>query len=191
VAVNRKRTVREKETWKDVVGYEGSYQVSDKGRVRSLRRVIIRSNGSPQYIHGRIIKPCAHQSYGHLFVALKIRGRKRNFYVHRLVLEAFVGPRPEGMECRHFPDREPANNKLENLSWATRKVNFSDKLIHGTDNRGEKCPTAKLTDQDVLKIRRLHASGRYTQIELSEFFGIERSSISRVVSGSRWGHLPV
>jgi hypothetical protein len=73
---------------------------------------------------------------GHLRVRLKpsSSGRSKFPAVHRLVLEAFVGPCPEGKEARHFPDRDPRNNRLDNLSWATRTTNQRDRDFHGTSN---------------------------------------------------------
>lgn len=68
---------------------------------------------------------------GYLSVNLRWGGSKRNVAVHRLVLETFVGPCPPGMECRHVPDFDPANNRLDNLQWGTPKENQNDKRIHG------------------------------------------------------------
>lgn len=107
------------EEWRAVVGYEGCYEVSSLGRVRSVRE------------KGGILKSHAGNKYGHRYVGLW-KGTKKDLLVHRLVLEAFVGPCPPGMECRHFPDRDPANNRLDNLRWGTHRENEGDKEVHGT-----------------------------------------------------------
>ena len=123
------------EEWRDVVGYEGYYQVSNIGRVRSLTRTVISRgiHGDFSYVvRGRLMTPGTGSQHGHLGVHLSRNGEKACKFVHRLVLEAFVGPCPAGMVCRHFPDRNPANNRLENLQWGTPLENEADKLVHGT-----------------------------------------------------------
>lgn len=116
------------ERWLPVVGFEGSYEVSDLGRVRSLDRVEIwRRTIRGQYIEGerhfkgKILVPTPKEA-GHMHVQL---GRNNRFYVHHLVLTAFVGPAPAGMECLHWDD-DPANNVLDNLRWGTRSENLAD-----------------------------------------------------------------
>lgn len=118
------------EEWRAVVGYTG-YEVSNFGRVRSLDRVIPYFhpiNGDiHRHHHGTMLRPGTMKS-GHLLVVL---GKGNNALVHHLVLEAFVGPAPEGMECRHW-DGDPANNHADNLIWGTRAENVADMLRHGT-----------------------------------------------------------
>lgn len=109
------------ETWNTIAGYEGDYEVSDRGRVRSL----------PGYNRaGGFLKPRPTQD-GHLRVDLSRGNRAKSMYVHRLVLIAFVGPCPEGMEGCHF-DGNPSNNVVSNLRWDTRSANILDAVRHGT-----------------------------------------------------------
>lgn len=116
-----------------MVGWEGRYEVSDHGRVRSLDRIVIEATTGRQRRHkGRIIKPAANVVSGHLTVCLppangEARTSKRNarYYVHRLVLEAFVGPAPSGLIGCHDDD-DPSNNRLGNLAWGTRAKNVYD-----------------------------------------------------------------
>jgi len=111
------------EEWRAVVGYEGLYEVSDQGRVRS-------------FVSGRLRKP-QPQHHGHLKVILCDSGRRRGFHVHTLVLTAFVGPKPLDMECRHlFGD--PADNRLTHLAWGTPSENKYDQVRHGTDHHASK-----------------------------------------------------
>ena len=111
------------ENWKDIPGYEGRYQVSDQGRVRSFCLDT----------RGRFLKPGRMPS-GHLSVAL---GRRNSQCVHRLVLLAFVGPPPKKSECRHL-NGVPSDNRLENLKWGTRSENIGDDFVHGVRTI-EKC----------------------------------------------------
>lgn len=123
------------EQWRPVIGHEGAYEVSDHGRVRSLSRTLETSVG-PRAHHGRVLRPGTQ--YGRKFVNLAGRDVR---LVHHLVLEAFVGPRPDGMECCHN-NGDPSDNRLENLRWDTSSSNKRDQLAHGTHSNASKthCP---------------------------------------------------
>lgn len=116
------------ERWKPVVGYEGLYEVSDHGRVRSGK------------LKGRTLKLWANTG-GHLRVPLYRDGQMSMRYIHRLVLEAFRGSCPPGHEACHYDD-DPSNNRLENLRWDTRSSNELDKVRNGNHNNAKKthCP---------------------------------------------------
>ncbi|WP_082946294.1 NUMOD4 motif-containing HNH endonuclease [Mycobacterium sp. E1747] len=123
------------EQWRPVLGFEGLYEVSDRGRVRSL-------------ITGKVVKPHVGNQRGHLRISLKQHaGPYKGLYVHRLVLEAFVEPFRKGMECRHL-DGDPTNNRLENLRWGTQSENNLDRVKHGTHHhtRRTHCPKGHLLD---------------------------------------------
>jgi hypothetical protein len=116
------------EQWRPVVGYEGRYSISDRGRVYSL-------------LTDKILRQ-ANAHAGHKTVSLRpfVNGSGAQF-VHKLVLEAFVGPAPDGLVCRHL-NGDPADNRLENLCWGTRKENGEDASRHGTLGNARKthCP---------------------------------------------------
>lgn len=107
--------------------------------------------------------------------------------IHRLVLEAFVGPRPDGLEARHR-DGDPTNNRLDNLLWGTSSDNENDKRRHGTMQYGERNGMTKLTEEQVREIISRHANGE-SQRALAVAFGIRQPQVSRIVTGRRWGHL--
>lgn len=86
------------------------------------------------------------------------KGKVATRYVHRLVLEAFIGPCPKGMECRHL-DGNATNNRLTNLQWGTRAENDADMMRHGTRPRGEKHKNTKYTDEFVGMVRELRRQG--------------------------------
>src|SRR5262249_52870534 len=115
------------ERWRPVPGYEGFYEVSDLGRVRSLHRRTVHG------IQGGLLRKPLPLPNGYLYVALYAQGKSQNRLVHRLVLEAFPGPCPAGMECRHL-DGDQANNTVANLAWGTHRENILDKRHHGTDH---------------------------------------------------------
>lgn len=126
------------ERWLPVVGDFNIYEVSDLGRVRSIDRVTPYRN-TTRFFKGKILSPgtdTSGTSNGRHFVMLFTASgtpRRVNRKVHHLVLEAFVGPRPEGMECLHWDDN-PSNNRLENLRWGTHSENTMDSIRNGTHN---------------------------------------------------------
>lgn len=142
------------EIWKPVAGYEGLYEVSSLGRVRSLDRIVIprtgRGKGVPYTLPGKILKP-SERDTGHLKVWLS-NGEAKVFYVHRLVLIAFIGLPEEGQEGCHW-DGDPQNNEVSNLRWGTASENRQDSLRHGTHAQVRKthCPRGHALEEPNLK----------------------------------------
>lgn len=127
------------EHWLPVVGYEGLYEVSDLGRVRSLDRVV--RYGNVRYPKaGRILTP-AVTAPGRRMVGLARDGKVANRRIYVLVLEAFVGPRPQGADACH-DDGDPSNDRLNNLRWDTASANRRDTIRHGRHNHAmtTRCP---------------------------------------------------
>ncbi|OCB56172.1 hypothetical protein A5722_14855 [Mycobacterium vulneris] len=119
------------EVWRSVPGYVGLYEVSDRGRVRSLGRVRTDRRGRTYRRNPKLLTLCPLKS-GHPVVRLYGRGTgPRTLRVHALVLAAFVGPRPDGLEACHG-DGDPSNNHVDNLRWDTRSANVLDSVKHGT-----------------------------------------------------------
>ncbi len=129
------------------------------------------------------------QRAGHQRVTLCAGGKKINVFVHKIVLETFVGPCPDGMEGCHSPDRDPSNNRLENLRWDTHAENIEDKTRHGTTAKGEGHGEAVLTEKQVIEIRSLFASGAYSQKSLAAMFGVVKGTIFYIVRGITWRHV--
>lgn len=120
----------EPEIWKSVVGYEGRYEVSDLGRVRSLDRVVNGAPGKGTYLKpGVVLRPGAHRQ-GYRLVSLHDGASRRTYKVHRLVALAFLGPAPDGMEVCHN-NSDPADNRAANLRWDTRSGNMQDAMALG------------------------------------------------------------
>lgn len=127
--------------------------------------------------------------HGYVMAGLKRPDGYHWLLVHRLVLEMFIGPCPDGHECRHFPDNNRQNNNLCNLSWGTRQENADDKQIHGTTARGEKIESSKLTESEVASIRRMYASGGFSQTEIALRYGVTQANVSEIVRRKTWNHL--
>jgi hypothetical protein len=168
------------EEWRAIQGLPG-YEVSDVGRVRSPRKVL-----SPWTCNG-------YQQ-----IAFSVGGVRHSNYVHRLVLEAFVGPCPEGLETRHL-DGDRTNNELANLVWGTPAEQVADKIRHGSierqrqkilgrprpENRGTKHHLAKLNEEAVRAIRASSEPGA----ELARRYGVSPALICHVRKGRSWSWL--
>lgn len=177
--------------YRDVIGFPG-YKVGSDGSIWSCRTKISLGNRkgmrSAMSDTWRRLKPQLNPS-GHLHIHL-CPGRHTRL-MHRLVLEAFVGPCPEGMEACHAPDRSPANNSLLNLRWDTHTSNGADAVRDGTTLTGSRNRHAKLTEAQVAEIRAKHAMlPRYGAMKrLAAEYGISCHSVHRIVTRSGWKHV--
>lgn len=157
------------ERWAPIRGYEGRYEVSDGGRVRSCRGVIGSTRGTQPY---RRVELYADD------------GARTTMHVHTLVLEAFGGPRPEGMVARHL-NGDPDDCSLDNLAWGTFLENEADKREHGRIARGARNGQTTLTEADVRAIRASSESQR----AIARRFGITQSAVSLIVNRKSWAWL--
>jgi hypothetical protein len=166
--------------WAAVVGYEGVYEVSDLGRVRSLDRII--SSGHRR--KGKLLRFLSYK-VRYLQVMLSNANVQKCRDVHVLVLTAFQGERPSPEhEARHL-NGVRFDNRSSNLAWGTVEENTADKDLHGQVLRGEAHTLAKLTESDVKAIR----ASKRPQRELAAAFGVSQTQVSRVIRGVRWAHL--
>lgn len=181
------------ENWKPIPGFEGLYEVSDHGNVRSLDRTIfkrvVRDGPLVQTRRrGKVLKP-ALDTHGYPTVNLCVDGVNKSSLVHHLVLTSFVGPRPEGKECRHL-DGIRANSRLGNLEWGTNRENYEDRKRHGTVRvpMGSDHGLSKLTDDAVRDIRARSSAGEATN-SIAERHGISGTHVRRIVRRQAWGWL--
>lgn len=169
------------EIWKPIPDREG-YEASSHGRVRSVDRVVQTSTGARRY-KGQLLRPY-RQPRGYVMALL---GVKNCHYVHRLVLEAFVGPCPEGMEaCHNNGDR--GDNRVSNLRWGTAVDNAADRDRHGTQARGESVGNSTLTENDIRRIRALREAGK-TQQSIADEIGTDQRHVSRILRRAAWRHV--
>jgi hypothetical protein len=175
------------EEWKAIPGFPG-YEVSDRGRVRSyFQRKGRQWKGAWKHAEApqRIIKP--RISRGYLTVSLCRDGKRHTVDIHRLVLLAFIGPCPPGMEACHG-DGVRHHCTLNNLRWDTTSNNHLDKREHGTDSRGEKSGKAKLTDDQVIKIREMASKGCGCR-KLAKIFPATYGHIAKIIRRELWKHI--
>ena len=175
------------EIWKDVVGYEGLYQVSNMGEVKSLERTIIKSNGREQYIPERILIP-GLSIWGYLSVSLYKKESKKTTKIHRLVAAAFLMVSVSRLHVNHI-DGNKLNNKVDNLEWCTPKENTAHAFKHKLRKapRGE--INGKLTEKEVIEIRALCSLDTLTHKEIASIYGIHKSYVSKLKLRNSWNHL--
>lgn len=164
------------EVWRTVAGFEGVYEVSSAGRVKSLSR-----NAKSGRFKGRILRPAPTPSG---YLAVVIDGKTTA--VHKLVLETFRGPRPPGADGCHN-DGSRTNNQVENLRWDTRAGNMADTAIHGTRLEGERHPFARLSKSDVLAILALR--GKRSMQSIADEYGVAPGTIQCIYDGRTWKHI--
>jgi hypothetical protein len=152
------------------------YRIGDNGSV-----------WSNYYGEWRQIKALPMGSSGYLSVHLWYDNKRHPVAIHTLVLEAFVGPCPEGMQCCHGPLGK-FDNRLSNLRWDTVQANHDDRKADGTVPRGERHHRAKITESDVREIRRLVSTGLPGYLA-AQRFGINQSTARRIVRRELWTHV--
>jgi hypothetical protein len=178
------------EFWKDVVGYEGRYEVSNLGRIRSIDRKTTRKfNFGTTGIIGypsKILKPMSTK-FDYLKYGLSKNGKTTSFVGHRLVAMAWI-PNPNNYPQVHHKDHNKHNNAVENLEWVTPSQNTKYAISAGRHHGGFKMGTThhsgKFTDDQIKWMRNLHKDG-YSLTQLSEIFNSNRGYLSSVINNKR------
>lgn len=177
----------EGEIWKDVVNYEGLYQVSNLNRLKGVRRIIKNKLKGDCLLEERIIsiKP---DNVGYFACVLSNGKNKKTFKVHRLIAEAFI-PNPENKPCVNHINGVKDDNRLENLEWVT----YSENTKHAFDTglmkttKGDECSWSKVNEQQVLEIRK--SKGIVSYSKMSEKYGISITTISNIINKKSWKHI--
>lgn len=128
------------QTWRPAPGYEGYYEVSDQGEVRSVDRIVSSGRGARRPARGRVLRQWV-DAHGYQTSSLSRDARRTRVKLHVLVAAAFLGPRPVGMDVCHG-DGQQKNNRLDNLRYGSRSENNLDSVRHGTHSRARRthCP---------------------------------------------------
>lgn len=173
------------EVWKQIPGYEGSYEASSAGRIKSVDRIVGGGSG-PRVFPGRIRKQSVG-GHGYRVVSLSLAGKVKVYCVHALVLMAFFGMPLDGQEaCHKNGNRE--ENSSENLRWGTRLSNIQDKKIHGTQLCGDKVHLARLSEVDVIEIKSRLKDGE-SQTALAHRYGVAVETVHSIKSNRSWRHV--
>jgi len=169
-----------KEIWKDIEGYEGLYQISNFGRI--IKFLGLRKN-----------------SGGYCRIGLNKNRKCIDKFIHRIVLETFIGPPPIGKnDVRHL-DGNPSNNRIDNLCWGTRSENVKDSQIHGTyktpyiknhkNNTGSKHGMSKLVEKNIVEIRLMYKNGKTIREIRNIFNFVGYHTLYRIVTNKSWKHI--
>ena len=171
------------EIWKDIVGFDGQYQISNNGRYKSVEREVVLKDGRVRVFKSKILKPFISKS-GYPTATLSISGKNIKRSVHRLVAETFIENSFNKSDVNHI-DGNKENNKVENLEW----VSHSENLYHfhklSDSNSGERNNLSKLKDDDIPVIREMHADGISSK-RISELFKVDYKTIWRIVTHQTW-----
>lgn len=167
------------EIWKDVAGYEGLYQISTLGRIKSLKR----KKGKADKIRVHNITRT-----GYHIIDLYKNNKCKYFSVHRLVALAFIPNPLNKSEVNHI-DGNKSNNNLTNLEWNTRAENTDHASTIGLrkELKGEKNHKAKLTEEKVRNMR--SHKGKISTVKLAEMFGVTQASVSGILLNKTWKHI--
>jgi len=175
------------EKWKDIIGYENLYQISNFGRVKRLEKTIIDSKGRKYFYKENILAGDNSKSEYRKVVLTKNR-KNRTFRIHRLVAQGFI-LNPKGKKEVNHLDGNKLNNRADNLEWATGEENSQHAarigLIH---QKGSKNNFSKLIESDVKRIYSMARSKLLTQSEIAGKFNISRTTVSDIKNGRRWSH---
>ena len=173
------------EIWKDVVEYEGRYQVSSNGRVRSLKRRF-----KKRLIGEETILRLEKHKQGYLRIMLSKDELTKKFLVHRLVAQAFL-PNIENKTTVNHINGIKDDNRTQNLEWATQTENIRHAILSGLKpaTRGERSGTSKLTEKDVLEIRKLYHEEGVRAVIIGERFGIGAVYVCTVANKKVWKHV--
>lgn len=171
--------------WVDIPGYVGLYQVSSDSEVKRVAgktKRVVRGKEIEQPIAEKILTPAGTYP----LVSLCRDGKSVSHYVHHLVAEAFIGPRPDGMQVCHN-DGNPQNVHKSNLRYDTPTGNASDRHLHGTHAKGESNPMAKYSEEEVSQIKKdLLTTPQY---KVAEKWNIPKSTVRGIAQGKSWGDI--
>lgn len=168
--------VRSVEVWKDITGYEGLYQASTHGRIKSYCK----------YDRGRILKSFRYSKY--LGVALFENKKHIKYYVHRLVALTFI-PNPENKPCINHKDGDKDDNRIENLEWCTQQENLIHKINILGEGRGDKHGNSVISEKRVGGIKFLLKEGKLTQRQIAKRYKIDYRIVNQINKGITWVHI--
>lgn len=170
------------ELWKDIPGYEGYYEASNLGRIKSKARLVKHYQGGKLIVKERMLKPNLAGPY--VSVLLSKEGKRVTFLVHRIIAALFV-PNPDNKPKVNHKDFNPRNNAADNLEWTTQQENISHSVNAGRNVKGITHGCHKLTELQVKEIRSYDRSYKW----LANIYAVSYGNIKRIRSRKIWTHI--
>ena len=179
------------EVWRPINGFDGWYEVSNLGKIKTCAHCVMRKNGKPLAVQERIIKG-SKDTKGYLQVELRKDGKRNIKFVHRLVAEAFI-ENPQGKAQVNHKDGNKLNNCADNLEWVTVRENINHAWETGLQiaRKGESHSNHKLTDNDVRFIKENYKprDKNFGMSALARRFNVTIAPIYQIVHGKGWKHI--
>lgn len=180
----------EGEIWKDILGYEGMYQISNKLRVISLKRTLIyKNNKSIQ--RQQYLRNISLGRSGYFCVSLNKEGKRNEYLLHRLIAIAFI-PNPLNLPEVNHKDGNKLNNNIDNLEWCTHKENVIHAFNIGLNKGhfGENHGLSVLTESKVLAIRRLYRiNPKFSRNNIAKKLNVKNACIGKIINRKSWKHI--
>lgn len=170
------------EVWKTIPGFEGLYQASTEGRIRSVDREVHDYKGKPRKLKGRILKHGV-SIHGYYQVSLSLNGKPVKRSVHQLIALTFIGERPEGYDTCHL-NGDCKDNTLKNLTYDTKYQNSLDRI-----RNGDFLTNSNFTVEDIVRIRHLHNVEGYYQKDIAKMYGVSRHTILRIINRQSFSYV--
>ena len=176
----------EQEVWKDIKNFEGTYKISNKGRVKSYDKVIKRKDGVEYFKKGRILKP-TYYSNGYRQLTIYKKSKRYDFIHHRVVAEHFI-KNPYELPVIDHRNGLKDDNRAENLVWCTQKYNVRKAIVGKRDDsylKGEKSHTTKHEKWKIVRAKNLFHLG-FGRNFISNILGIPRTTLYYITSNKTW-----
>lgn len=167
------------EIWKDIKGYEGLYQISNLGNIKSFKR----------YKEGKLLNPKFDKD-GYREIGIRDTNGIRTFKrVHRLVAESFIN-NPNNYKFINHKDNNPNNNTVDNIEWCSIEYNNKYRFSNGNaSHKGEKNPMSSLTNEDVIRIAAMGSQNTHSEYVIAKLFNTTRSIVNKIRLKVRWQHI--
>ena len=175
-----------KEKWKEIPDFNGWYEASTKGRIRTYRT---KSRGNKRAKYPKVIR-CYINPLGYVYAKLKRDGIRSNYLVHRLVAMTFIDNPKAKPHVNHI-NFNTGDNCVGNLEWVTPKENIYHTINNGraVTLKGDDCNYSKLTKEDVIAIREEYSEGNSTHKSIAKKYPVSTRHIGRIINRKRWGHI--